>query len=153
GLELAAPGGGHGAVHLGDGEAVAAEAVGLVLHQRDERRDDEGGGGAAQLEGWQLVAEALAGAGGHDDQDVASGDGGSDGLGLAGAEALEPEVAFELGLQTLGGAGRGGGGGAGHPGAFRDTRDSTAPAQAMIWRGRAGVVDGPPHYTRPAAAL
>ena len=40
----------------------------LVLHQRDERRDDETG--SRSNDGGQLVAQGLAAAGGHDDQRV-----------------------------------------------------------------------------------
>ena len=40
----------------------------LVLHQRDERADDQRG--AAARDAGQLVAERFAGARGHDEQDV-----------------------------------------------------------------------------------
>ncbi len=55
----------------GDAEAEGGELGGLVVHEGDEGRDDQRG--AAAGEGGELVAEALAGAGGHDEQDVATG--------------------------------------------------------------------------------
>ena len=39
-------------------DALACEQVDLVLHQRDQRRDDDGY--AVEEERWELVAEALA---------------------------------------------------------------------------------------------
>jgi hypothetical protein len=50
--------------------AEAAQQVHLVLHQGDERAHHDGGALAHQ--GWQLVAEALAAAGGHDHEGVFS---------------------------------------------------------------------------------
>jgi hypothetical protein len=71
----------------------APERLDLILHERHQRGDHE-----RQVfahEGGQLVAERLARAGGHDDEDVArrarAGHGG-DRLGLAAAELLEAEV-------------------------------------------------------------
>ena len=52
--------------------ARALERLDLVLHQRDERRDDERQVVAHQRR--QLVAERLARAGRHDDEHVAAGD-------------------------------------------------------------------------------
>ena len=46
------------------GDAELAQLVALVLHQRDQRRDDERGAG--QVQRGQLVAQRLAGAGRHD---------------------------------------------------------------------------------------
>ena len=73
-----------------------AEALDLVGHQRDERRDDDGQ--LAVEDRRQLVAERLAGAGGHHQQDVAASDHRLDGLELAGAKGGVAEVA----LQRLG---------------------------------------------------
>ena len=56
----------------------ALERLDLVLHQRDERRDDQRQVGAHQRR--QLVAERLARAGGHHDQHVAPGERGLDRL-------------------------------------------------------------------------
>ncbi len=82
-------------VDAGDLEAGGGELVGLIVHQGDERADDQRG--AAARDGGQLVAEALAGAGGHDEQDVAAvGGGAADGL-LVGAEGGEAEGLMEEG--------------------------------------------------------
>ena len=53
-------------VDAGDAQAGGGELGGLVVHERDERRDDQRGAGAG--DGGKLVAEGLAGAGGHDEQ-------------------------------------------------------------------------------------
>ena len=55
----------------GDSEAEGGELGGLIIHERDERADDERGPAAG--EGWELVAETLAGSSGHDEQDIATG--------------------------------------------------------------------------------
>jgi hypothetical protein len=52
----------HGAVELNRLDAELAQLVALILHQRDQRRDDKRGAGSQQ--GRQLIAERLAGAGG-----------------------------------------------------------------------------------------
>ena len=84
---------GEAGVDAGDAEAEGGELGGLVVHEGDERGDDERG--AAAGEGGELVAEALAGSGGHDEQDVAAGGGGfADGL-LVGAEVAVAEDAVE----------------------------------------------------------
>ena len=51
------------AVQLHGGDAELAQLVALVLHQRDQRRDDQRRAG--QEQGGELVAERLAGAGRH----------------------------------------------------------------------------------------
>jgi len=82
-------------VDAGYFEAGGRKLVGLVVHQGDERADDQRG--AAAGDGGELVAEALAGAGGHDEQDVAAvGGGAADGL-LVGAEGGEAEGLMEEG--------------------------------------------------------
>ena len=87
-------------VDAGDLEAGGGELGGLVVHQGDERADDQGG--AAAGDGGKLVAEALAGAGGHDEQDVAAvGGGAADGL-LVGAEGGEAEGLLEEGGELHG---------------------------------------------------
>ena len=82
-----------GAVHPGmnaaDAQAERGELGELVFHERDERADDEGGSSAD--DGGKLVAERLAGAGGHDEQHVASGDGGFADFLLVEAEGWESE--------------------------------------------------------------
>ena len=94
----------------GDAEAEGGELGGLVVHEGDERADDEGGAavsGRLAGDGGELVAEAFAGAGGHDEEDVLAGGGGfADGL-LVGAEGGVAERFLEqLGKIDL----RGGGG-------------------------------------------
>ena len=54
---------------------AAVSFDGLVVHEGDEGGDDEGSAGLAGLlagDGGELVAEGFAGAGGHDEKDVAS---------------------------------------------------------------------------------
>ena len=80
---------GEAGVDACDAEAKGRELGGLVVHEGDERADDEGGASAG--DGGELVAEGLAGAGGHDQQDVAAfGGGAADGF-LVGAERGEAE--------------------------------------------------------------
>ncbi len=67
------------------------QALDLVLHERDQRRDDQRQVIAHQ--GGKLIAQRLARAGGHDDQRVAVGQGRLHRLALAGAETLEAEQA------------------------------------------------------------
>jgi hypothetical protein len=51
------------------GDAAGLELVDLILHQRDERRDDDGEAGAR--EGGQLEAEGFAAAGGEEGEHIA----------------------------------------------------------------------------------
>ena len=86
-----------GAVALGvDQLGAPAEALDLIGHQRDQRRDDHRE--LAVEDRRQLVAERLAGPGRHHQQHVAAGDHGLDRLQLSGPE---PGVA-ELAPQGLG---------------------------------------------------
>ena len=78
------------AIHAHRPDAVVEEVIDLVFHQRDERADDDGD--AFQGESGQLEAEALAGAGRHDDEGVAPLEGRVHGLGLAGAKLAKAEV-------------------------------------------------------------
>ncbi len=74
-------------------EAQLAELRHLVLHQRDERRDDQRR--AAPREARKLVAERLAGSGRHDQEDVlARHDRSADRL-LIGAERGQAEGGME----------------------------------------------------------
>ena len=66
------------------------ELVHLILHQRDQRREDERGGGS-QHRG-ELVRQRLAGARRHERQRVPAVHGGTDNVLLPGAELVEPEV-------------------------------------------------------------
>ena len=61
----------------------------LVVHQRDQRRDDHGGAGPAQRR--HLVADALAAAGRHQHQCVATGDDVVDHLFLLAAKPGKAE--------------------------------------------------------------
>src|SRR5204862_4393318 len=73
--------------------ATRAKAVNLVLHQGDERRDDDGQ--VLAHERRKLVAERLARAGGHDDERVAPLERRPHGLLLPGPEGTEAEVVVE----------------------------------------------------------
>ena len=84
----------------------------LVAHERDQRRDDDGQIVSGQRR--QLVAEALAAAGGHHDERVAPLERRDDRLALAGPEGGEPEQREQrLGGDVAGGARRGRGAGNG----------------------------------------
>ena len=73
----------------------------LVLHESDERRDDNHGALGVE-HGWQLVAERFAPAGGHDDAGVASCGDAADDVLLAGAEGIVAPVAVQgLGEATI----------------------------------------------------
>src|SRR5262249_333045 len=80
------------------GGAVPIHEVDLVLHQRDERRDDDGH--AVEHERGQLVAEALAAAGGENGERRAAVEQRVDDLTLAWTERGEPE-AFAEGLEGV----------------------------------------------------
>jgi hypothetical protein len=80
-------------VDAGYAEAEGGELGGLVVHEGDERGDDQGR--AAAREGWELVAEAFAGSCGHDEEDVATGGGGLADHLLVGAEVAVTEDAVE----------------------------------------------------------
>ncbi len=85
-------------VDAGDAEACGGELGGLVVHQRDERGDDQRR--AAAGDGGELIAEGLAGSGGHDEQDVAAvGGGAADGL-LVGAKRGEAEGLVKKGFEV-----------------------------------------------------
>jgi hypothetical protein len=89
---------GEAGVDAGDAEAEVAELGGLVVHEGDEGRDDEGGAGVAggsASEGWELVAEAFAGSGGHDEEGIATGGCGFADLLLVGAEGSVTEDAVK----------------------------------------------------------
>jgi len=90
---------GKGGVVAGRGNAVGYEGVHLVLHQRDQRGDDDADAGTVQ--GRDLVAERLAAAGRHQDKGVLPADQPVDDLLLQGAEG----VVTEDGLQGLAGRG------------------------------------------------
>ncbi len=58
------------AVEVGGGDALLAQPVDLVLHERDERRDDDGE--TAEVHGRRLVAERFAAARGEHHEAVAA---------------------------------------------------------------------------------
>ena len=74
-------------------DAPAAQKVDLVLHQRDERRDDQGD--TLQRQGGKLVAERLAAAGREDGQRRLPGQQRLDHRPLAGAELREAKRGVE----------------------------------------------------------
>src|SRR5262249_22716950 len=80
-------------------DAVVEEVIDLVFHERDERADDDGN--AFEGDGGQLEAEALAGAGRHDDEGVAPAEGRVHGLGLAGAKSAKAEEVADPHRQIL----------------------------------------------------
>ena len=82
-------------------DALAREEVDLILHQRDQRRDDDRH--AVEQQRGQLVAEALARAGREDRERGAAGEQRLDDLLLAGAELCVAEA----GGENLGGGGHG----------------------------------------------
>ena len=81
--------GGDGAVQLERSDAALAQLVALVLHQRDQRRDDERR--SRQQQGRKLVAERLAGAGRHHRQGRLARHHVGDRRVLSFAQPLQPE--------------------------------------------------------------
>lgn len=115
--------GGLAGVDVGGGDSAGGEGVDLVFHERDEGADDDGD--AFEEQGGELVAEALAGAGGHDGHGGAAGEHVFDDVALARVEAGEAEVVGEGGVEGVCCQREGGGGGldrGGHGGG------STSPA-------------------------
>jgi hypothetical protein len=80
------------------GHATAIELVHLILHQRDERRDDERGPG--QQERGKLEAERLARPGRHHRQHVVPVEHGTHEIFLPRAKRLVTEVTMEGGWQV-----------------------------------------------------
>ena len=81
----------------GGADAGRLQRVDLVLHQRDERRDDDAGAGAHQRR--QLVAQRLAAAGGHEHEGVAAGDEVLDDLLLVRPVLVEAEDVAQQGAR------------------------------------------------------
>ena len=71
-------------------DADPGEAIHLVLHQGDERRDDDRQ--AVADDGRRLVAERLAAAGRHDDERIAAGEHRMHRLVLQRPQRAEPPV-------------------------------------------------------------
>ena len=96
-MKAAQPGarlaGGEGGIEERGGDAGGLERVHLVLHQRDQRRNDHGQAGPEQ--GGQLEAERFAAAGGEQGEDIASGERVADNLALERAKGSEAEIALQ----------------------------------------------------------
>ena len=87
---------GEAGVDAGDTEAEGGELGGLVVHEGDERADDQCG--AVASEGRELVAEALAGSSRHDEKDVAAAGGGlADDLLVRAKLAVTEDAVQKLG--------------------------------------------------------
>jgi hypothetical protein len=91
----------HPAVKARRRHAVADERVDLILHQRDQRRDDDGEA-AVVREGGNLKAERLAAAGRQDDERIAAGENRIHRLALHRPERRVAPVALEEGEQRIG---------------------------------------------------
>jgi hypothetical protein len=74
-------------------DADRGQRVHLVLHERDEWRNDDSGAGPYQRR--DLVAEGLASAGRHENERVAATDDLLDDVGLLLAERVVPEDAVK----------------------------------------------------------
>ena len=82
------------AVEEAGGDSLIPELLHLVLHQRDQRRDDDR---QPLLHGRrELVAQALARAGRHDAQHIPSAEDILDHLALGRAELIQPEDFLQL---------------------------------------------------------
>ncbi len=81
-------------------DADLGQRLHLVLHQRDQRRDDDAGAGSNESR--DLVAQRLAAAGRHQRQRIAAGDHGGDDVGLMRAELPEPEHVGQHLLRAIG---------------------------------------------------
>ncbi|OIQ83817.1 hypothetical protein GALL_343830 [mine drainage metagenome] len=74
-------------------DTKSGQRIDLVLHEGDQRRDDDAGAGPDQCR--DLVAQGLPAAGRHQDERVAPGDDGVDDLGLVATEVLVAEHAAQ----------------------------------------------------------
>ena len=108
----------------------------LVAHQRDQRRDDDGQVVAGER--GQLVTEALAAAGGHDDERVAAVERGLDGLALARAGRWRGRAATSSDSGVASAGARGAGRGEAARGRLRGRRAAAGPRA----RGRRCADDG-----------
>ena len=82
-------------------DAERAQGCDLVLHQGDQRRDDDGE--PAKHQSGNLVDQRLPRAGRHDGEDVLAGKQRVDGFLLPGAEFVKAEAGLEdLGLGAVG---------------------------------------------------
>ncbi len=97
--DLAFLGGRERAVDAGRADAAVDQRVDLVLHQRDQRRDDDRE--PRHGERRRLEAEALAAAGGEHDERIAPLDDGPHRLGLQRAEVVIPPILAENGPKLI----------------------------------------------------
>ena len=81
------------AVDEGGGQAASAQCVNLILHQRDQRRDNERDAIADHRR--QLITERLAASGRHDDDRVFAFQNGCNHFALAFAKVVKPEVLLQ----------------------------------------------------------
>ena len=93
GVELLGLFGGERGIESGGGDAFGAEGIDLIFHEGDQRGDDEGG--AIEEEGWELVAEGFAGAGGEESESGLVIEEGGDDFELTVAELGVAEVSLE----------------------------------------------------------
>ena len=89
--------GGLGAIEERRRDTHIAKLRHLILHERDEGRDDHHG--PAERQRGQLVTQGLAAAGGHDDGDVPAGQQAFDDALLQGAEGIVAPVALQGGVK------------------------------------------------------
>ena len=89
-------------VQRGRGDPPRPEAVDLVLHEGDERRDHDRG--AVEQERRQLEAERLPRPGRHDRHEIAPLEDGRRGFLLPGAETVEAEARLEGLMEAIAGA-------------------------------------------------
>ena len=87
----------------GDAQAEGGELGGLIVHEGDEGLMTSAR--AAAGDGGELVAERFACSCGHDEEDVAAGDGGAADVCLVGAEVAMTEDAVEEFGESCGDAG------------------------------------------------
>ena len=97
--------GGKGGVEVGRGDTGGLQLVNLVLHQRDERRDDDRQAGTD--EGGKLEAEGFAATGGQEREGVAACEMGFDDLALQRTECAVAEGSLERSRSSGTGKGTG----------------------------------------------
>ena len=90
-------------VEKGGLDAGLRQRLDLILHERDQRRDDDAGAGAHER--GDLVAQRLAAAGRHQRQRVATGDHRRDDVRLVRAEVAKAEYVGQNLPRTIEGAG------------------------------------------------
>jgi single-strand DNA-binding protein len=140
-----------GRVEEGGVDPGLLEGADLVLHQRDQRADDDGHAAAAAVpdDRRHLEAEALAGPRRHQDQGIAAAGDVLDDVGLDAAERLVAEDLRQHGARRgVGGreVGRKGGWG----GARVQAEDATRSPRRRTAAGRGGRTGEPQCGTRPA---